>query len=235
MKKKLAILGGMGPKATQVFYERIIEQTLADVDQEHIWTIISSHTTLPDRSDIILKDKDEELFLNPIKKDIELFKLSDVGNIAIPCNTSHYFYDDVQFLAGDIPVINMVKETLKRFRKSLGRRLVVLSSIGTYQAKIYEANAEDMDLDLIRISVEQAENVHDVIYNIKASQKTRQPEFFDLLEDLNNQYQPDGFILACTELSLIDDLETWTNPPLIDAMDVLVKESIVRSGYSYKG
>ena len=36
MKKKLGVIGGMGPEATAYFYEEVIRHTKADCDQEHL-------------------------------------------------------------------------------------------------------------------------------------------------------------------------------------------------------
>ena len=51
---RLGILGGMGPQATQVFYQRILDKTDARRDQEHLPTLIWSDTGMPDRTQAIL-------------------------------------------------------------------------------------------------------------------------------------------------------------------------------------
>ena len=45
-KKKLGIIGGMGPLATAYFYEKIIERTEASCDQDHIVTYITSSESM---------------------------------------------------------------------------------------------------------------------------------------------------------------------------------------------
>ena len=51
---RLGILGGMGPQATQDFYQRILDRTDAACDQEHLPTLILSDTGMPDRTAAIL-------------------------------------------------------------------------------------------------------------------------------------------------------------------------------------
>ena len=53
-ESRLGILGGIGPQATQVFYQRILDMTDASCDQEHIPTLIWSDTAIPDRTAAIL-------------------------------------------------------------------------------------------------------------------------------------------------------------------------------------
>lgn len=52
-KKKLGIIGGLGPAASVFFYNRITEHTVASCDQEHLDIILLSHATLPDRTAVI--------------------------------------------------------------------------------------------------------------------------------------------------------------------------------------
>ena len=53
-EQRLGILGGMGPQATQDFYQRILDRTDAACDQEHLPTLIWSDTSMPDRTAAIL-------------------------------------------------------------------------------------------------------------------------------------------------------------------------------------
>ena len=61
-EQRLGILGGMGPQATQVFYQRILDKTDASRDQEHVPTLIWSDTGMPDRTRAILSGETEPVF-----------------------------------------------------------------------------------------------------------------------------------------------------------------------------
>ena len=52
--KTIGIVGGMGPEATCDLYLKIIRNTPADKDQDHIRTIIDSNPKIPDRTAFIL-------------------------------------------------------------------------------------------------------------------------------------------------------------------------------------
>ncbi len=89
----LGILGGMGPLATCEFFKKIIELTPAEKDQDHLHIIIDNNTNIPDRTEYILgKGKDPRIEL--IRSAIRLESIG-ADYIAIPCNTAHYFYDDI--------------------------------------------------------------------------------------------------------------------------------------------
>ena len=94
MLKKLGVIGGMGPEATSFYYARVIARTKAESDQEHINMIILSHATMPDRTQAILTGN-KLPFLKAITQDARDLEMLGVENIAIPCNTSHYFLEDI--------------------------------------------------------------------------------------------------------------------------------------------
>ena len=51
---RLGVLGGMGPQATNTFYQFIIDRTAARSDQEHVNALILSDVDMPDRTAAIL-------------------------------------------------------------------------------------------------------------------------------------------------------------------------------------
>ena len=58
----LGVLGGMGPQATNTFYQRIIDRTQAESDQDHLQVLIWSDAKIPDRTAGILGGRQEEVF-----------------------------------------------------------------------------------------------------------------------------------------------------------------------------
>ena len=228
---KLGIIGGMGPLATADFFRRIIEKTDAKKDQEHIDIILSNHASIPDRTTVILKNQDPSIVIDVVKEDIKLMEMANVANIAIPCNTFHYFYDMVDSLT-DINIIHMPKEALKEFKNLYGSRVAVLSTPGTRDAKVYEKQAKDLGMELINID-EYMDSIHELIYYVKETNDLSGEGLRNIIKEIENKYNPDGYILACTELSIIDKdpIKEYTT---LDAMDILVRESIIKSGYPYK-
>src|SRR5690625_1951589 len=167
--KKLGVLGGMGPFATSVFLERIIENTQAVNDQDHIDMVILNHASLPDRTDAILQ-KNENEFLTAVKKDIELLEYSGVSNIAIPCNTSHYFYKNMQQMT-NIHIINMVTSTVEHVSSQFGTgsKVAVLATDGTIQSKVYEKELIAHELKVHELTSQIQNEIMEIIYLIKSN------------------------------------------------------------------
>ena len=112
---KLGVIGGMGPLATVSFYERVVLNTAAKCDNEHIDMVVLSHASMPDRTKCIIENKGGE-FLEVIKKDFKILEDIGVEAVAIPCNTSHYFFDEFKKFT-NLRIINMISETILEVKK----------------------------------------------------------------------------------------------------------------------
>ena len=98
-EQRLGILGGMGPQATQDFYQRILDRTDASCDQEHLPTLIWSDTSMPDRTAAILGG-DAEGCYRRLLDGARLLERGGCTALAIPCNTSHYVADRLRLRRG---------------------------------------------------------------------------------------------------------------------------------------
>ena len=208
---KLGVIGGMGPLATVKFYDKIVLNTEAHNDNEHIDLIVLNHSTMPDRTKCIIENKDTE-FLNEIKKDLEILERIGIDVVAIPCNTSHYFYDE-----------------FKNFTNLKIIKVAVFGTLGTLNSKVYNKCAKENGIEVKELSLEDKKTVMDIIYKIKETNNLESKDFVEIL----NRYCNDKTIgiIACTELSLLDIPE---NLNTIDALDVLVNKSIEYSGAKIK-
>lgn len=220
---KLGVIGGMGPLATVSFYERVVLNTLAKCDNEHIDMVVLSHASMPDRTKCIIENKGGE-FLEVIKKDFKILEDIGVEAVAIPCNTSHYFFDEFKKFT-NLRIINMIEETILEVKKRGIEKVAVFGTLGTLNSKVYEKYANQHGILVKEVSPEDKQAVMDIIYDIKETNALDGRRFVDIL----SRYCDDETvgIIACTELSLLDipqDINT------IDALDVLVKRSIELSG-----
>ncbi|MFD0826698.1 aspartate/glutamate racemase family protein [Neobacillus sp. M.A.Huq-85] len=231
--KSLGVIGGMGPKATSVFFDKVVENTVADRDQDHIDIMILNHATLPDRTEAILNGRDD-LFLDAVKKDFKLLEFAGVSHIAIPCNTSHYFYDQMQAMT-EIPIIHMVDETLKAIYQKYGENAKVglLATKGTISSGIYEKESSKYKMQMYVPSEAVQKQTMDIIYSIKADKMIDPLELEEMIHQLIFDEGCNCVVLACTELSCVrigDEAAQYC----VDALEVLVEQSITLSGGTSK-
>ena len=94
MDKYIGVLGGMGTEATAYFYNRLVSLDDAKSDQEHLKVLLYNNSKIPDRTDYIINKVN-----NPVKELLDsviLLENAGVDFIVMPCNTSHYFYNELQ-------------------------------------------------------------------------------------------------------------------------------------------
>lgn len=231
-EKKLGVIGGLGPKATAYFYNLVIDNTKADVDQDHIDAIYLNHASMPDRTRAILFKKTDEL-KRLLIEDAKLLESLEVSHIAIPCNTSHTFYDEIQGSV-NIPVINMIDEAIKYVKGKFPEivKIGVLATNGTREMRIYDKYAENNSVEILYPSSLGQDLVMKAIYDgVKAGKKIEPSDLDSVIKELEDR-GCGAFILACTELSVI--FESVNNPFIVDALKVLALKSIVLAGKQLK-
>ena len=134
----LGIIGGMGSKATATLFDLIVDNTLALKDQEHLDIVVLNKASFPDRTKSILTGK-VELLETQLKETVKQLNGLGVKNIAIPCNTTHFLFNDLQAVS-NANIINMVQKTLEYVALSgATKKVCVLGTLGTVESKIYEA------------------------------------------------------------------------------------------------
>lgn len=222
----------MGPEATAFFYEEVIAHTDASRDQEHLDMVIISQASMPDRTHAILTGNDTRL-LEVMREDAQALETLGCTCIAIPCNTSHYFYDQIQSFTS-VPVIHMPREAVSEAVRTRGaRRIGVMGTDGTVQSGIYARACEAAGVECVVPSPARQADVMSIIYeNVKAGHPADMRKFALVVDELVRR-GCDAIILACTELSVVRRRQ-GAPEACLDAMDVLVREAIVRSGKLYR-
>ena len=231
--KKLGVIGGMGPEASCYYYENVIAHTDASKDQEHIDMVILSHATMPDRTEAIMSGDDKHL-IHLLQEDARTLESLGVANIAITCNTSHYFYNQIQ-KAVQVPVINMIHESVAFAVKEYDnvKKIGIMATDGTINSRIYHKECRKMGVTPVKPSEERQKDVMSLIYDDIKSGRPGDRNKFDRVMNEFVRKGCDAVILACTELSVFKGRHEIPSICL-DAMDVLVRESILRSGAQYK-
>ena len=165
---KLGVIGGMGPEATAFFYEEVIKHTDASRDQEHLDMVIISQASMPDRTHAILTGDDARL-LQVMREDAQALETLGCTCIAIPCNTSHYFYDKIQSFTS-VPIIHMPREAVREAAQARrARRIGIMGTDGTVRSGVYARECDALGVECMVPSPERQADVMSIIYeNVKA-------------------------------------------------------------------
>jgi aspartate racemase len=229
--RTLGVLGGMGPEATAVFFRRVVAFTDAHRDQDHVPMLLLNDTAIPDRTGAILSGRAEEVYERMLPR-LRFLEENGCAAVAIPCNTSHYFADRFQKELS-IPLVNMVRETATRVAAHGGKKVGILATDGTVKTGIYQREFSAWGLTPVLPSEPRQREVMALIYDDIKSGMPGSPARF---EDIHGELLDAGCdcaILACTELSCFAE-EQRLPSFYVDAMDVLVEQSILACGGKLK-
>lgn len=230
MKQAVGVIGGVGPMATVYYMQRVIEMTKAGCDQEHINMLVFNDCDIPDRTAFIT-EKSPDNPLPVMVEDAKRLEAAGCEFVVIPCNTAHYFYDELE-QAVEIPVVNIVEETI-RYAKARVQDLScvgIMATTGTIVTGTYQKYAQRAGLSFAVPDENEQDLLMQIIYDgVKAGKPVPRADF----DRVANHLRAKGaqcLILGCTELSVLKRDLPINDPDVLDSIDVLASETVRRSG-----
>ena len=215
--EKLGVIGGMGAEATSYYYDQVVRHTAAACDQEHIDMVVLSKSTMPDRT-LAIKTGEHAKLLAAMKECAQALESLGCAHIAIPCNTSHYFYDQIQSFT-KVPIIHMPRESVRyalagavmgecEFDPNLSmpaepvHKIGIMGTDGTVGAGVYGRECEAAGVEVVYPSEKRQNDVMSLIYDdVKAGREPDMDKFDRVMWEFARS-GCDRVILACTELSV---------------------------------
>ncbi len=244
----IGILGGMGTQAGLDFCNKLAVLNRGKIDQEYPLFILYNKSNIPGRPESIGSQTKNLLnkstnktsrakynkVLKSLLKGCKLLEKNNCKFIVIPCNTAHYWFDDLQKKI-NIPIINMPKEVFKFTKKKCKKnsKVGLLATEGTLKTGVYKKFFEN-DYQLIEPSQKiQKLSVNKAIRlvkmgNVKAAAKAIKPAIDSLIK-----MKCKKIILGCTELPIaifafksfknVKSSKVFLDPNLILAHSAMVK------------
>lgn len=234
MKEKrnlLGIIGGLGPMSSAYFYELITEHTLASRDQDHIDIILSSRATTPDRTDYIL-GRSGDSPLPAMISDAKSLEIYGATAIVIPCNTAHYFIEEVR-KSVSVPMPSIITETVLHCKKCGFKKAAILATEGTIKSLSYQHEFEKYGMEHMIPDDAGTAKLMDLIYGkVKKGIFPEPSELYEVADPMFNS-GCDCAILGCTELSLIG--KQMNDERFVDSLVALAACSIRLMGHETVG
>ena len=225
--KKLGVLGGMGPAASAEFMLRLTSLTPAQRDQDHIPTVLWSDPRVPDRSTSILNG--DSLPLPWLKDGIKGLQAAGCDLIAIPCNTAHFWYDELIKLG--TPIIHIVDSVADSLREmnAIDKPIGILGTRGTIELGLYQKRLRKLGWDcIIPSSKEMDLKIQPAINMIKSNRiDEARGSLMTVIDSLINQGAK-AIVLGCTELPLAVREDHYQGVFLVNSIDSLVYSVLKR-------
>ena len=194
----IGILGGMGTQAGLDFCNKLTVINRGKTDQKYPLFILYNKSNIPRRPENIKKYYN---VLNSLVKGCHLLQKNKCKFIVMPCNTAHYWYDDLQKKI-KIPILSMPKEvylhTKRRCKKNT--KIGILCTEATMKTGVYSKYFnKNFNLISPKNSLQKSSVNKAIKYvkmgKVREAEKTIRPAVKNLINQKCKK-----IILGCTEL-----------------------------------
>jgi aspartate racemase len=227
----IGILGGMGTQAGLDFCNKLAKLYKGKNDQQYPLFILYNKSNIPGRPENLHK---YNKVLKSLLTGCRFLEKSKCKFIVIPCNTAHYWFDDLQRKI-KIPIMNMPKEVYTHSIKTCKKnsRIGLLATEGTIKTGVYN-KFFDKNFKLVNPSRDvQINNVNKAIKFVKMGKIKEAEKAIKLAVSFLIKMKCNKIILGCTELPIaifafksfqkIKKSKTFLDPNLILAHSSMKK------------
>lgn len=234
----IGVLGGMGPQAGIDLASKIVANTLATCDQDHIPTLLFGDPLIPDRTEFLFGKSN----VNPAESMIQAVKhmaAAGASVIGVACNTAHsppifdLFQREINQALPLVTLYHLIDETMKGILTHFPevKRVGILSTTATYKFRLYDDALIQHNLEPIRpLDIESLGNaIFDPYLGIKACSSPVTESARHWVEesvDSTIRQGAEAVILGCTELPLALPAALRAGVPLIDPSTFLARALI---------
>ena len=213
----IGILGGMGTQAGLDFCNKLAVLNRGKIDQDYPLFLLYNKSNIPGRPESIgiqtsrltnrfsnsKNKKKYKLVLDSLLKGCKLLKKDKCKFIVIPCNTAHYWYDDLKKKI-KLPIINMPKEVYIHTKRTCKKNspIGLLATEGTIMTGVYNKFFNSRYKLIHPNKLIQKNSVNHAIKlvkmgNVKAAARRIKPAINFLIKKKCKK-----IILGCTELPI---------------------------------
>lgn len=226
--RRIGVLGGMGPQATVLLQQRLIDRVDARDDADHVPLVIDMNPQVPSRLRFLLEGEGEDPGPELAAMACRLER-AGAEALAMPCNTAHHFAGAITAAVG-IPLLHMVDLACRAVAglAAPAGAVGILASPATDRIGLFRKAFASLGLEVVHPG--DPADVLDAIRAIKAQgpQANARAALRRAADDCARR-GASCLLIGCSEFSLIADALDGSLPAL-DSLDVLVDSICAFSG-----
>ena len=215
----------MGPAASAEFITRLIQQTPASTDKDHIPFVLWNNPQIPDRSKSMRNGDDKPLPY--LIEGIQALKYLGCDLIVIPCNTAHFWFNELNRL--NVRIIHIVDSVaVSLYEVNITNDIIgVMGTQATVEFGLYQYMLNKLGWNCIVPSKEETDTLVQPAIDLIKSGNIEQahPMLMKTVNSLINRGAK-AIVLGCTEIPLAIRETKENNIPLVNSIDSLVKAVI---------
>lgn len=199
MAKRIGIIGGISHESTIKYYEFILKKYFARKRDYHYPEVIIFSLDLAklvgfeERGDL-------DGYIRYLTSSIKSLEKAGAEFILIAANSPHAVFDILEKKAS-VPLLSIVEITALEAKRLKMKKLLLIGIKYTMQSPFYQDVFAAHGMEVITPSDKEQEEINELIFKELVLGIYRNTTRNKLLDIINN-YDEDGVILGCTELSL---------------------------------
>lgn len=227
--KKVGIIGGVGPQATEFIYHKLLEVaqwSYGAKNNDQYPDLLIASVPVPD---FISSKENLDEAKRMLAEAAQGLEKAGCEALCIGSNTVHILLEDLKQTVG-VPFISMVELVADKCEQLGLKKVALLGTPVLLESGLYDVALEDKGIELMKPNAQQVEICDSVIRGVIAG-STEVPlrkEYVEVLSSMLDQ-GADAIILGCTELPLVLDYEALGKRIL--SSDEILAEGIAKFQY----
>jgi aspartate racemase len=219
--RRVGILGGMGPQATILLMQKILDAVPATDDADHVPLLVDQNPQVPSRIRRLIEGTGDDP--GPVLVGMaQRLVAGGAKALAMPCNTAHHYAPAIR-AAVSVPFLDMVDLSVSRaaLLAGVGGQVGILASPAVRKIALFDAALAKVGVRALYPEDEPA--LLAAIRRIKADGPG--PAAKAILRAASAELLQKGAVvqmIACTEFSLLPDAVA-PGVQAFDTLDVLAK------------
>ena len=227
----IGILGGMGTQAGLDLCNKLSMLYRGKSDQEYPKFILYNKSDIPKRPENLKKYYN---VLNELVRGCKLLQRNKCSFIVMPCNTAHYWYDDLKKKI-KIPILSMPEQAYLHTKKNCKQdsKIGLLSTEATIKTKVYNKYFNNNFYLVHPSKTVQKKYVNKAIKLVKQGKVKEASKAIQPAITYFKRIKCNKIILGCTELPIaifafksfknVKSSKVFLDPNLILAHSAMIK------------
>jgi len=229
-KKKVGIIGGVGPQSTNYIYEKIIQFSQSKYNaKKNVDYPRLAIESVPVPDFISDKNNIEEAKEMLINATVSLTN-SGATKLCIGSNTIHILLEELKKHT-EVPFLSMIELVTNKCVKSGFKKVGILGTPVLVNSGLYTKELKKNGIETINPTNEQMKVIENIIRDVISGSENvvHKSSYIEVLNDLFSK-GCEAIILGCTELPLAVDYEAFENRTI--SSDEVLAEGIVDYYYT---
>lgn len=225
VNRTAGVIGGMGPDATVDFMSRVLQQTPASQDQDHVRMVVEHNPHIPSRQQAM---RDEGENPGPVIAEMAArLEAAGADFLVMPCNLAHEWQSDIES-AVTIPFVSIIDASVQAVLRLSGENdpVGLMTTPGCFAAGLYQEALAAAGRPVILQSSDELDETMSLVERIKGGDKSQ--TVASGLRSLAERLIARGarvLIAACTEFPLVLN-ESMFEVAFVSSTDELARKTV---------